>query len=156
MPQFGGPDFDIMAFPSGQFLNQEYNSDEQIREFATKIVCKNGTCSRGAGWTTMSKVNVNGPNVHPVWRFLKSQPGCEGHVMWNFDGKFLVSRDGKTVQRLRGSAKDMGPQIKTFLEGIEGTGPGALGFPAGAAGANSAITQGSNVPVQVTRNPSAV
>lgn len=73
--QFKPKGFDIVAFPSAQFLSQEYASNEEIEQFATQGVCKNGTCTRGAQWTMMSKVAVNGPTIDPVWRFLKSQPG---------------------------------------------------------------------------------
>ena len=41
-----------------------------------------------------SKVDVNGPNAHPVWKFLKSNQAVGTHdIGWNFD-KFLVNKDG--------------------------------------------------------------
>jgi glutathione peroxidase len=54
----------------------------------------------------MSKVEVNGPNTHSVFQFLKAQvPGLLGQrVKWNFT-KFLVQRDGRTVKRFAPSTK---------------------------------------------------
>ena len=48
----------------------------------------------------MSKIEVNGPNTHPVFAWLKKKaPGLIGEsIKWNFT-KFLVSRDGDQVTR---------------------------------------------------------
>lgn len=47
---------------------------------------------------SFSKVDVNGPSAHPVWKFLKSQLNS-GEIGWNFF-KFVVGRDGKPVKML--------------------------------------------------------
>ena len=39
-----------------------------------------------------SKIDVNGPNTHPVWKFLKSKMDVS-EIGWNFE-KFLVGKDG--------------------------------------------------------------
>ena len=48
----------------------------------------------------MSKIEVNGDGAHPIYKYLKSAAkGTFGSaIKWNFT-KFLISRDGKTVQR---------------------------------------------------------
>ena len=52
-----------------------------------------------------SKVDVNGPNAHPVWKFLKSNQAVGTHdIGWNFD-KFLVNKDGHVVKRVKGANK---------------------------------------------------
>lgn len=44
-----------------------------------------------------SKVEVNGSNTHPVYKFLKT---CfPGDIAWNFRGKFLVNRAGVPIAR---------------------------------------------------------
>ena len=47
-----------------------------------------------------SKVNVNGDNAHPLFKFLKSR--CDGtmgsFIKWNFS-KFLVDKKGVPVKR---------------------------------------------------------
>ncbi len=47
----------------------------------------------------MSKVDVNGENISPVFRFLKTS--FPGTIRWNFGAKFLVSRAGHVVKRTR-------------------------------------------------------
>mmetsp|Transcript_8995 Transcript_8995/g.20104 ORF Transcript_8995/g.20104 Transcript_8995/m.20104 type:complete len:85 (+) Transcript_8995:387-641(+) len=45
------------------------------------------------------KTEVNGPDAHPVWRFLKDgKEGFYHDVKWNF-AKFLVGRDGQVISR---------------------------------------------------------
>jgi len=49
----------------------------------------------------MSKIEVNGPAAHPLYRWLSAQaPGLLGSkaIKWNFT-KFLVGQDGQTVKR---------------------------------------------------------
>ena len=106
--------FVILGFPCDQFANQEPGSDEQIEEF-----CR---LNHGVTFPLMAKSDVNGANANPVFEYLKAQAPTEeykgikakaAHVMlkgisktykkdsdilWNFT-KFLVSRDGKTIQR---------------------------------------------------------
>ena len=50
-----------------------------------------------------SKVNVNGPNAHPMFKYLKEQQGgwwwfITTELSWNF-AKFLVDRHGQPVKR---------------------------------------------------------
>jgi glutathione peroxidase len=47
-------------------------------------------------------VEVNGPNTHPVYRFLRSSWGKEKNgeakvIPWNF-AKFLINEKGQVVQ----------------------------------------------------------
>jgi hypothetical protein len=44
-----------------------------------------------------SKIDVNGPNAHPLYQLLK-QGKHSGDIAWNFE-YFLVSRKGKVVAR---------------------------------------------------------
>lgn len=85
--------FEILAFPCNQFGGQEPGNNTQIKEFA---------CTRfKAEFPIFDKVDVNGPNTAPVYKFLKSSKGTglfgDG-VKWNFE-KFLIDRDGKVVER---------------------------------------------------------
>ncbi len=48
-----------------------------------------------------AKIDVNGPNAHPLYRFLKARrKGLfgTGAIKWNFT-KFLVGRDGRVIAR---------------------------------------------------------
>ncbi|KQK19247.1 phospholipid hydroperoxide glutathione peroxidase 1, chloroplastic [Brachypodium distachyon] len=84
--------FEILAFPCNQFGFQEPGSNSQIKQFA---------CTRfKAEFPIFDKVDVNGPNTAPIYKFLKSSAGgfLGDLVKWNFE-KFLVDKNGKVVER---------------------------------------------------------
>lgn len=82
----------VLGFPCDQFAHQEPGSDGEIAEF-----CR---MNHGVTFPLSTKVEVNGPHAHPVFRFLKSRAGglLGTRVKWNFT-KFLVAPDGTTVKR---------------------------------------------------------
>ncbi len=102
-PQFGGlqslwDDYRdrglmIVGFPSNEFGAQDPGSNDEI----------GGFCQRnyGVSFPMMAKVQVNGAQAHPLWKWLSSEaPGLLGStaVKWNFT-KFLVGRDGQVHKR---------------------------------------------------------
>jgi len=91
--QYKGSDFEILGFPSNQFAGQEPGSNEQIKEFA---------CTRfKAEFPLFDKIDVNGQNQAPLYKYLKSQKGgglFGDSIKWNF-AKFLVDKNGKVVER---------------------------------------------------------
>lgn len=46
------------------------------------------------------KIDVNGDNTHPLWKYLKQEQGglMGSFIKWNFT-KFIVDKDGKVVER---------------------------------------------------------
>jgi len=90
--KYKGQGLEILAFPCNQFGNQEPGSNEEIAEFA---------CTRfKAEYPIFDKVDVNGDNAAPIYKYLKtSKGGLFGHsIKWNFS-KFLVDKDGNVVDR---------------------------------------------------------
>ncbi|MBX7144903.1 MAG: glutathione peroxidase [Oligoflexia bacterium] len=84
---------EIVAFPCNQFGAQEPGTAAEIKSFCDT--------SFGVTFPIMQKVDVNGPNTHPVFAYLKSNcPGLLGteSIKWNFT-KFLVAPDGRAIQR---------------------------------------------------------
>lgn len=83
---------EILGFPCDQFAHQEPGDDQEIQAF----------CERNFGvtFTLFKKTDVNGPNAHPVFRYLtKALPGAIGkRVKWNFT-KFLLDAEGNPVKR---------------------------------------------------------
>jgi phospholipid-hydroperoxide glutathione peroxidase len=81
----------ILAFPCNQFLGQEPACDVDIKEFAKK---------NNARYDFFAKIEVNGDNAHPLWKWLKQkQSGFMGSfIKWNFT-KFLINREGVPVKR---------------------------------------------------------
>jgi len=104
--------FQVLAFPCNQFGAQEPGSAEQIGSFCQK--------NYGVNFPVFSKIDVNGPNAHPIFRFLKtSKPGIFGitRINWNFT-KFLVDREGNVVKRFAPSKtpKNLAPSIEELLD----------------------------------------
>ena len=102
------PDFEILAFPCNQFGGQDPGSDDDIQSF-----CQ---INYGVSFPVLGKTEVNGSNVEPVWEWMKnSKPGLLGlqRIKWNFE-KFLISRDGKCVQRWASTSKPEG--LKPYIE----------------------------------------
>jgi glutathione peroxidase len=94
--------FAILGFPCNQFGGQEPGSAEEIGQFCTK--------NFGVSFPIFSKIEVNGPAAHPLYRFLKQKrpgllgPLTGGRILWNFT-KFLVDREGHVVHRASSGTK---------------------------------------------------
>jgi len=82
----------ILAFPSNQFGNQEPWPESKIKEFVEEKF--------HVQFDMFSKINVNGDNAHPLWKYLKhKQGGTLGNfIKWNFT-KFLIDKNGQPVER---------------------------------------------------------
>ncbi|ESZ89701.1 glutathione peroxidase [Sclerotinia borealis F-4128] len=94
-----GEDFVVLGFPCNQFGGQDPGSDEEIQSF-----CQ---INYGVSFPIMKKVDVNGDNAAPLFKWLKEEkPGLLGlqRVKWNFE-KWLVGRDGKVKQRWASTTK---------------------------------------------------
>lgn len=84
--------FEILDFPCNQFGNQAPGSDEEITDFCNSRY--------GITFPQFAKIDVNGPNEAPIYKYLKSRKsGIMGsNIKWNFT-KFLVDRQGNVVAR---------------------------------------------------------
>lgn len=83
----------VLGFPCNQFGKQEPGDAAQIAAFCTSRY--------GVSFPLSEKIEVNGPNAHPLFRYLTSaRPGILGTeaIKWNFT-KFLVNRQGEVVGR---------------------------------------------------------
>ncbi|KAF7864488.1 hypothetical protein EAF04_006621 [Stromatinia cepivora] len=99
MKEKHGDDFVILGFPCNQFGGQDPGTDEEIQSF-----CQ---INYGVSFPIMKKVDVNGDNAAPLFKWLKEEkPGLLGlqRVKWNFE-KWLVGRDGKVKQRWASTTK---------------------------------------------------
>ena len=88
----------ILGFPCNQFGGQEPGSEKEISEGCL--------INYGVSFPMFSKVEVNGPNAHPIFKYLKSElKGFPGNnVKWNFT-KFLVDKNGKPYKRFSSVTK---------------------------------------------------
>ena len=108
---------EILAFPCNQFLGQEPGTNEEIQSFCS--------LNYNVTFPMFDKIDVNGEAESPLYTYLKEQAPFKGYpegteefaamldeihqktgtvfdqgdaIRWNF-GKFLVSKDGKTILR---------------------------------------------------------
>lgn len=89
----------ILAFPCNQFANQEPGSSNDIKQF-----CE---VNYGVSFPLFEKVDVNGRNAHPIFKYLKSKlsGGLFGsRIKWNFT-KFLINKKGIPVKRFAPTTK---------------------------------------------------
>jgi glutathione peroxidase len=85
--------FEVLGFPCNQFGSQEPGTEAEIGQFCSTTY--------DVSFPMFAKVDVNGDNAHPLYRYLKGEkPGVLGTeaVKWNFT-KFLVGKDGAVLRR---------------------------------------------------------
>ena len=82
--------FELLAFPCDQFGHQEPGDDDEIKEFCEM--------NYGVEFPLFSKIEVNGDDAHPLYKFLKNEKGglLSDSIKWNFT-KFLVDKQGKVI-----------------------------------------------------------
>lgn len=91
--RFGEQGFTVLGFPCDQFAHQEPGSEARIEAFCQSRY--------GVTFPLFEKIDVNGDQAHPLFRFLKdAAPGVLGSraIKWNFT-KFLIDGDGRVVRR---------------------------------------------------------
>jgi len=113
--QYKADGLEILDFPCNQFGEQAPGTMEEIKEFCTG--------KYNTTFPQFLKIDVNGANASPFWKYLYSQKGFEGFgkgstakmmdgmmkrkdadyaskpdIKWNFT-KFLVDREGHVIAR---------------------------------------------------------
>jgi glutathione peroxidase len=88
----------ILGFPSNQFANQEPGTSDEIEEF-----CQ---VNYGVSFPMFEKIDVNGNNTHPVFKFLKGRLGgfLGSRIKWNFT-KFVIDGKGRPIKRFSPTTK---------------------------------------------------
>ena len=97
--QYTDKPFQVLGFPCNQFGSQEPGKAAEIASFCSMTY--------GVAFPMFDKVEVNGPDRHPLYAWLTSQKkGLLGtrDIKWNFT-KFLTDREGRVVARY-------GPQVE--------------------------------------------
>ena len=117
----------VLGFPSDNFLGQEPGTDAEIAQFCSTTY--------GVTFPVMSKIDVVGPNRHPLYAALSTAlPTAAGKdqfrealrsggiattddpdVLWNFE-KFLIGRDGSVRGRF---APSVGPDDPALVADVD-------------------------------------
>ena len=85
--------FAVLGFPCDQFGHQEPGDETEIAKFCS--------LTYDVSFPMFAKIEVNGPNAHPLYKALKQEaPGLLGTeaIKWNFT-KFLLDRKHNVVRR---------------------------------------------------------
>ncbi len=100
--------FTVLGFPCNQFLSQEPGDESEIATFCETRF--------GVSFPLFKKIDVNGENTHPLYKFLKKEAkgllGSE-NIKWNFT-KFLINREGNVISRIAPKSEP-----KTIAKDIE-------------------------------------
>ena len=88
----------VIGFPCNQFGSQDPGSNDEIGAFCQK--------NYGVSFPMMAKVDVNGAEAHPIFKWLKDQKGglLTDGIKWNFT-KFLIGSDGQVIDRYAPTTK---------------------------------------------------
>ncbi|RKJ50381.1 glutathione peroxidase [Butyricicoccus sp. 1XD8-22] len=83
---------EILGFPCDQFNNQEFNDIDETLQF-----CQ---INYGVTFPMFAKIDVNGDNADPLFKFLKEQKKgvLSKNIKWNFT-KFLIDKNGSVIER---------------------------------------------------------
>lgn len=84
--------FTVLGFPCNQFAGQEPGDEKSIQEGCL--------LNYGVTFPMFSKIEVNGTNTHPLFKFLKKKLGgfLGSKIKWNFT-KFLIDQNGTPIKR---------------------------------------------------------
>lgn len=105
--EYGGDDFEIIAFPCNDFGKQEPNDNNEIME-----VCNS---KYEITFQMMGKIKIKGDDCHPVYKWLTNSEengGLQAKVTWNYQ-KFLINREGQVVDALSPISS---PKSKRIIE----------------------------------------
>jgi glutathione peroxidase len=100
----------VVGVPCNQFGGQEPGTASEIAEF-----CK---ANYGVEFDLLAKVDVNGENAAPLYKYLTSEeknPEHGGKIKWNFE-KFLFDRDGQLIARYESKVKPDAPEVIETIE----------------------------------------
>lgn len=130
--EFKDSGLEILDFPCNQFGEQAPGSDEEIHTFCTGRF--------GITFPQFAKIDVNGENAAPLYKWLTENTKFEGfgkgpmslmmsgvakkmdkdyknngNIKWNFT-KFLISRDGEIADRFEPTQmKELRDKVKECL-----------------------------------------
>jgi len=131
--KYSGKGLVILGFPCNQFLGQEPGENDEIKQFCM--------ANYGVSFQMFEKIDVNGEDAVPLYKFLKEKAPFEGfkdkemgnrlmdilkkynpeyidgnEIKWNFT-KFIVSKDGEKIIRFESpiTPEELDSEIEALL-----------------------------------------
>nr|WP_319570912.1 glutathione peroxidase [uncultured Draconibacterium sp.] len=105
--EYGGNDFEIVAFPCNDFGKQEPGDNEAIKTFCAQYPIS---------FTLMEKISIKN-NPPPVYRWLMNSEEngtLDAKVWWNFQ-KFMIDEEGKVIDFVRPPKSPLSNKIINWL-----------------------------------------
>lgn len=106
--EYGGDDFEIVAFPCNDFGKQEPGTNEEIKTFCDQFP---------VSFTIMGKISIKGENKHPVYHWLtdsKENGTLDARVHWNFQ-KFMIDTTGHVIDFVGPAGSPFNSKITDWL-----------------------------------------
>ena len=110
--RFAERGFTVTGFPCNQFGGQEPGTPEEIGEFCS--------VNYGVTFPLFAKIDVNGPDRHPLYAELTRAADAEGKagdIRWNFE-KFLLAPDGTVAARFSPMTDPEAPDVVAAIEAV--------------------------------------
>lgn len=103
--------FEVLAFPSNDFGEQEPGSSDDIRKFVDD--------NYKVEFPVFEKVTVKGDAKVDLYDTLTKQgdASIDGEIKWNFT-KFLIDPTGKVVKRFEPKVKPTDPEVIAAIEAV--------------------------------------
>jgi glutathione peroxidase len=99
--------FVVIGIPSNNFLSQTPEDNKAVGEF-----CR---LKYGVSFPITEKVEVIGDKKHPIIKWINSQKGFDGSILWNFE-KFIINKNGNVVDRFRSNKNPMDEDVLKVIE----------------------------------------
>ena len=103
--QYAAQGFNVLGFPSNDFMGQEPGTEADIKEFCT--------LTYGVKFPMFEKVHVVGDDATPLYRDLTRLTGVAPG--WNFH-KYLIARDGTVVAQVPSKVRPDDAELRAAIE----------------------------------------
>lgn len=94
--------FTVIGVPSGDFGDQEYGSNSEVKQFCESKF--------GIKFPMAEKAVVKGPKAIPIYKWAASTLGDANTPQWNFH-KYLIGKDGKLIAAFGTKTTPTSPEV---------------------------------------------
>jgi glutathione peroxidase len=94
--------FTVIGVPSGDFGDQEYGSNSEVKQFCESKF--------GIKFPMTEKAVVKGPKAIPVYKWAANTLGEAQTPQWNFH-KYLIGKDGKLIAAFGTKTTPTSPEV---------------------------------------------
>ncbi len=103
-------ELEIVAFPTDNFMNQEFKNSDEIKTFCTK--------NYGVTFPIMDKIDVKGGDIHPLYKILldgKKNGFGAIKIEWNFH-KILLDEEHRIIADFPSKMSPLSEELTKFFK----------------------------------------